>query len=175
MSSETTKLIRELSHPILLVDDEEIVLVALRDTLRREGYQVVSSPHAIHALSILKEQQFSVVITDQQMPLVTGLEFLAQVKEIQPGAIRILITAVLSLSTIIEAVNKSEIYRFVVKPWQREELLSIVKTAVQKYELARGRERQLVETLVRNDELMTENERLRQQLGRVSGGHPTEE
>src|ERR1019366_9578984 len=95
---------------ILIVDDEEIVLVALRDTLLREGYQVVASPHAIHALSVLKEQPFSVVITDQQMPMVTGLEFLAQVRDIQPDATRILITAVLSLSTLIEAINKAEIY-----------------------------------------------------------------
>src|ERR1700755_826396 len=91
---------KEPSRPILIVDDEEIVLVALRDTLLREGYKVVASPHAVHALSILKEQKFSVVISDQQMPMVTGLEFLAQVKQAQPDATRILITAVLSLSTV---------------------------------------------------------------------------
>ena len=63
---------RSRPAPILIVDDEEIVLVALRDTLLREGYNVVASPHAIHALSVLKEQEFSVVITDQQMPMVIG-------------------------------------------------------------------------------------------------------
>jgi len=119
---------KEIARPILIVDDEEIVLMALRDTLAREGYNVVASPHAIHALSVLKEQKFSVVITDQQMPMVTGLEFLAQVREIQPDATRILITAVLSLSTVIDAINKGEIYRFIVKPWLREELLATVKT-----------------------------------------------
>jgi len=92
MATETNQL-KDSGHPILIVDDEEIVLVALRDTLVREGYKVVASPHAVHALSILKERQFSVVITDQQMPLVTGLEFLGQVKQIQPDATRILITA----------------------------------------------------------------------------------
>ena len=70
----------EPAYPILIVDDEEIVLVALRDTLTREGYHVVASPHAIHALTVLKDQQFSVVISDQQMPLISGLEFL------DPGA-----------------------------------------------------------------------------------------
>src|SRR3984957_1303875 len=129
------KNLKDSGHPILIVDDEEIVLVALRDTLLREGYKVVASPHAVHALSILKEQQFSVVLTDQQMPLVPGLEFLAQVKQIQPDATRILITAVLSLSTVIDAINKGEIFRFVVKPWLREELLATVKNAVQRYEL----------------------------------------
>src|SRR5579872_4598020 len=102
MALEADKM-KEPGHPILIVDDEEIVLVALRDTLVREGYQVVASPHAVHALSVLKEQPFSAVITDQQMPMVTGLEFLSQVKQIQPDATRVLITAVLNLSTTIDA------------------------------------------------------------------------
>src|SRR5271165_2610952 len=91
---------QESAPPILIVDDEEIVLVALRDTLLHEGYNVVSSPHAVHALSILEEQQFSVIITDQQMPMVTGLEFLALARQIQPNATRMLITAVLNISTL---------------------------------------------------------------------------
>src|ERR1700677_3823837 len=138
---EDEKNLNEASHPILLVDDEEIVLVALRDTLLREGYKVVTSPHAVHALSILRGQPFSVVISDQQMPMVTGLEFLAQVKQIQPDATRVLITAVLSLSTVIDAINKGEIFRFIVKPWLREELLATVKNAVQRHELLCSHER----------------------------------
>src|ERR1700759_1699928 len=134
MSTETN-LVKESGHPILLVDDEEIVLVALRDTLLREGYKVVASPHAVHALSIVKEQKFSVIISDHQMPMITGLDFLGQVKQIQPEATRILITAVLNLNTVIDAINKGEIYRFIVKQWLREELLATIKTAVQRYEL----------------------------------------
>src|SRR5438477_1040304 len=69
------------------------------------------------------------------MPKMNGLDFLAKVKETQPEASRILITAVLSLSTVIDAINKGEIYRFVVKPWLREDLLATVRNAVQRYEL----------------------------------------
>src|SRR5580700_8775419 len=159
---------KEFAHPILIVDDEEIVLVALRDTLVREGYHVVASPHAIHALSVLKEQQFSVVITDQQMPMVTGLEFLAQVREIQPDATRILITAVLSLSTVIDAINKGEIYRFIVKPWLREELLATVKTAVQRFELICSHERLQAETLAINTRLTQLNQELQTQVAKVA-------
>ena len=147
-------------RPILIVDDEEIVLVALRDTLLREGYTVVSSPHAVHALTVLKEQEFSVVITDQQMPMVTGLEFLAQVRQIQPDATRILITAVLNISTLIDAINKAEIYRFVVKPWAREELLAAVKSAFERYNLISNNSRLLAQTL-------QENAQLRQQAGKA--------
>jgi response regulator RpfG family c-di-GMP phosphodiesterase len=158
----------EPARPILIVDDEEIVLVALRDTLLREGYNVVASPHAIHALSVLKEQQFSVVITDQQMPLVSGLEFLAQVREIQPDATRILITAVLSLSTVIDAINKGEIYRFIVKPWLREELLATVKNAVQRHELISKNARLQAATQAMNRQLTELNQALEAQVARVA-------
>ncbi|HEX3799030.1 MAG TPA: HD domain-containing phosphohydrolase [Verrucomicrobiae bacterium] len=167
MPAEETGL-RESGHPILIVDDEEIVLVALRDTLLREGYNVVASPHAVHALSVLKERTFSVVITDQQMPLVTGLEFLAQVKQIQPNATRILITAVLSLSTVIDAINKGEIYRFIVKPWLREELLATVKNAVQRFELISHNARLHAEALAVNEKLKLLNQELETQMATVA-------
>jgi response regulator RpfG family c-di-GMP phosphodiesterase len=166
--SADKNIIKESGHPILLVDDEEIVLVALRDTLLREGYKVVASPHAVHALSILKEQQFSVVITDQQMPMITGLEFLAQVKEIQPDAARILITAVLSLSTVIDAINKGEIYRFIVKPWLREELLATVKNAIHRYELIASNRRLHAETLAMNEKLTQLNHSLAAQMEKTA-------
>ncbi len=158
----------EAVRPILIVDDEEIVLVALRDTLLREGYRVVASPHAIHALSVLKEEQFSVVITDQQMPMVSGLEFLAQVREVQPDATRILITAVLSLSTVIDAINKGEIYRFIVKPWLREELLATVKNAVQRHDLISKNARLQAETQAMNAQLTELNRALEEWVARVA-------
>jgi len=158
----------EIVRPILIVDDEEIVLVALRDTLLHEGYTVVASPHAIHALSVLKQQEFSVVITDQQMPMVSGLEFLGQVREIQPETTRILITAVLSLSTVIDAINKGEIYRFIVKPWLREELLATVKNAVQRYELISKNARLQAATQDMNQQLQELNHALESQVARVA-------
>ncbi len=151
-----------------MVDDEEIVLVALRDTLAREGYHVVASPHAIHALTVLKDHEFSVVISDQQMPLISGLEFLTQVREIQPNATRILITAVLSLGTVIDAINKGEIYRFIVKPWLREELLATVKTAVQRFELISNNARLQASTLAMNARLTELNKELETQVAQVA-------
>src|SRR4051812_42603704 len=101
---------------ILVVDDEEIVLAALRQTLQREGYDVTTVSSPVSALELLHQKQFAVILTDQQMPQLTGLEFLAHAKTAQPDATRILITAVLSLNTVIDSINKGEIYRFVVKP-----------------------------------------------------------
>jgi DNA-binding NtrC family response regulator len=173
MAQESTTNINS-ARPILIVDDEEIVLVALRDTLLREGYSVVSSPHAVHALSVLQEQQFSVVITDQQMPMVSGLDFLTQVRQIQPDASRILITAVLNISTLIDAINKAEIFRFVVKPWSREELLGAVKSAYDRYETVSASSKLLIQTLDANQELTRQMGGLKEELTAIKRVNPSE-
>ncbi len=149
------------SNRILVVDDERIVLTALRETLRLEGYEVVATSDPLEALDIIQRTRFSVILTDQQMPVLTGLEFLAQAKEVQPNAVRILITAVLSLNTVIDAINKGEIYRFIVKPWLREELLVTVRNAVQRYELVLNNEKLQAEAL-------DMNRRLQEQVDRVN-------
>jgi len=153
---------------ILVVDDEEVVLVSLRDTLSREGYQVTTAPNAVEALARLKDQTYAVVITDQQMPLLTGLEFLGQVRQLQPDATRILITAVLSLATVIDAINKGEIYRFLVKPWLREELLVTVKNSAQRYELLCKNQRLQAATRAINEKLVRLNGQLEEQVARVA-------
>lgn len=155
-------------HRILVVDDEEIVLVALRETLRREGYNVDTTTDALKALEMVRKEQYAVIITDQMMPTLSGLEFLAQVKEVQPDSTRILITAVLSLSTVIDAINKGEIYRFIVKPWLREELLATVRNAVQRYELILRNAVLQATTLSMNEKLTRLNKSLEEQVSRVA-------
>lgn len=155
-------------HRILIVDDEDIVLVALRETLKREGYEVATAPDGILGLERVKKESFSVILSDQQMPNMTGLEFLSQVKRIQPDATRILITAVLSLNTVIDAINKGEIYRFIVKPWLREELLATIKNAVQRYELICRNAVLQATTLAMNDKLSQLNKSLAEQVSRVA-------
>ena len=156
------------ANRILLVDDEEIVLVALRETLVRVGYRVAVAPNPLPALELMKQEAFSVIISDHQMPGMTGLEFLSRAKELQPDAARILITAVLCLDTVIDAINKGEIYRFIVKPWLREELLATVKNAVQRYELLCRNSILQATTLAMNDQLAQLNRSLEEQVGRVA-------
>jgi response regulator RpfG family c-di-GMP phosphodiesterase len=137
MPTPTDTLFNPAHHRVLVVDDEEIVVVALGETLRRERYQVVTTMNPVAALEILGRETFSVIITDQQMPQLSGLELLAHARQVQPESTRILITAVLSLDTVIDAINKGEVYRFIVKPWLREELLVTVQNAAQRSELVR--------------------------------------
>ncbi len=145
---------------ILVVDDEEIVRIALRQTLRRERYEVTACSSPEEGLQVLKTEAFSVIISDYQMPGMTGLDFLAHAKQLQPDATRILITAVLSLDTVIEAINKGEIYRFVVKPWIREDLLATVRNAIQRHDLIVRNTVLQATTLAMNDQLVSLNKRL---------------
>src|SRR2546423_1628528 len=158
-------------HNILIVDDEEIVLAALRENLRREGYQVVTAPNARVALETANRQLFAVIISDDQMPQMTGMEFLSQVKTIQPNATRILITAVLRLDTLLDAINNGEIYRLIVKPWLRGELLATVKNAVQRYESVGGNAALQAETQARNEQLRQLNHSLEMQLAHLAEQH----
>jgi response regulator RpfG family c-di-GMP phosphodiesterase len=154
-------------HRILVVDDEEMVLKGLRDTLTREGYNVITSSNPFLGLEELKRHTFSVIISDNHMPGMLGMQFLAQAREIQPNASRILITAVLSLDTVIDAINKGEIYRFIVKPWLREELLATVKNAVQRYELIDNNTLLQSKSVILNRELTEANRSLELQIARV--------
>jgi len=119
---------------ILIVEDEEIVLFALKETLRREGYQVTACLDAMEALEVLKKQRFAVILTDYQMPMLTGVEFLVQAKQLQPEAARVLVTASLNMDRVIDAVNEGEVCRVLTKPWVREDLLATVRFAVQHHE-----------------------------------------
>ena len=152
------------SRKILVLDDDTVVLAALRETLERERYNVHAFSNAKEALSALDEQAFATIISDQRMPEMTGLEFLDKCKQIQPNASRILITGVLTLNTVIEAVNRGEIFRFLVKPWIREEVLATVDNAVHRYALVEANERLSSDTLELNDKLVTSNTALEEKI-----------
>ncbi|HTJ01052.1 MAG TPA: HD domain-containing phosphohydrolase [Dongiaceae bacterium] len=155
-------------HPILVVDDEDIVLAALQETLRRAHYNVVTLSNPVEALEALKHRQFSVIITDQCMPTLSGLELLAQARQMQPYATRILITAVLSLDTVIDAINKGEIFRFILKPWLREEFLATIKNGVQRYELICQNASLQATTQSMNEQLVELNRSLEHQVQLVA-------
>jgi response regulator RpfG family c-di-GMP phosphodiesterase len=138
---------------VLIVDDEAIVLAALRATLQAEGYEVFAVEDPLEAIQLVQATPFSVILSDQQMPALSGLEFLTQAKLIQPNATRILITAVLSLNTVIEAINRGEVYRFIVKPWLREELLVTIRNAALRYEMLYRNAGLHAQTVAMNEQL----------------------
>jgi response regulator RpfG family c-di-GMP phosphodiesterase len=143
--------------PILVVDDEEVITIALGEILRRANYDVVTMSEPLAALQELSKREFSVIITDQRMPGVSGLDLLAEARRLQPNASRILITGVLNLDTVIEAINQGEIFRFIVKPWLREEFLATVNNGLQRFELLRQNERLQSATQTTNEQLKQAN------------------
>ena len=151
----------------MIVDDEPVVLIALSQMLSREGYQVVAASSAVEAVDrVTKEPAFALVLTDQRMPGMSGLELLAEVKKIQPEATRILMTGVLELNTILDAINSGEIFRFIVKPWLREELLVTIKNGVGRYDLI-TRNTELHRTTVAMNAKLTElNQSLEERVDR---------
>lgn len=149
---------------ILIVDDEPVVLSALKFTLERESFQVVACASPLKALAVVAERTFAVIISDQKMPEMAGLDFLIESRLLQPHASRILITAVLALPTVVDAINKGEIFRFLAKPWLREELVATVRNAVQRFELITHNEQLQTETQRLNNELRSANANLEAQV-----------
>lgn len=116
---------------ILLVDDEERILRTLKLTFRREPFEVIATTNPMEALKMLEKQPVDVIISDQRMPEISGVDFLRQAREIQPHAVRLLLTGYSDLEAIIRSVNEAEIYRYVQKPWDNDDLLQKVHKAMQ--------------------------------------------
>ncbi len=115
---------------LLVVDDEERILSALRSVFRND-YHVFATSDCEHALAFIARHRMHAIVSDQRMPGMTGVELLRQAKEIAPGSMRILLTGYADLAAIVGSINDGEIYRFVSKPWDNNELRSIVREAVE--------------------------------------------
>ncbi len=156
------------ADPILIVDDEPVVVSLLQGQLEHAGYVTMGMSNPLKALEEIKQRNFSVIISDQRMPDLPGLELLAHASRIQPNASRILVTAATDLDTVIEAINKGEIYRFIVKPWLPQDFLATVKNGVQRHELICQNIYLQAATQAMNEQLVELNRSLEQQVKLVA-------
>lgn len=154
---------------ILLVDDDVDLLETLGEQLKWEGYSVTLCSTPALALARLATTPFATIISDQNMPSMTGLELFAKAREIQPQASRILITGVLALDTLVGAINQGEIFRFLAKPWARAELLATVENAVQRHRLATDNEQLRADTQELNRQLASINAELSARVEQLIG------
>lgn len=120
---------------ILLVDDEENVLKALKRLLRSESVDIETCTNPLDALSRSREIAFDLVISDYRMPQMDGVEFLKGVRQLQPDAARMILSAYTDLSALLGAINDAQIYRFVCKPWNDQELLITIRQALEHRDL----------------------------------------
>ncbi len=160
-------------HSILVVDDEADVVKSVKDLLRLD-YTVYTATRADEARAVLQESTVHVVMTDQRMPDVSGVEFLAEVRQRHPDAMRLLFTGYADLSAVIDAINKGHVYRYIHKPREPDELPLIVKEACDRYELLANRRELTRQLRVKNAELeqanheLIEANRLRESFIRVA-------
>ena len=124
-------------HTILCVDDELDNVDAL-ERLFRKHYAVLKATSGAQGLEILAENPgVALIISDQRMPNMTGVEFLEKTQRTHPEALRILLTGYTDIESVIQAVNQGQIYRYLTKPWDSADLLNTVATAIQKYDMAK--------------------------------------
>jgi two-component system response regulator HupR/HoxA len=121
---------------ILVVDDEPRVLDALEAILAAE-FRVLRAGNGEEALRVLEREDAAVIVTDYRMPGMTGVELLRRSQDLAPDAVRIVLTAYTDVDSLMEAINTGRIYHFIPKPWDPNELLVVVRRALERYELAR--------------------------------------
>jgi signal transduction histidine kinase len=148
-------------HTILVVDDEADVVQSVQDLLRLD-YRVLGATRASDGIRILKEQEVHIVMTDQRMPEMTGVEFLRQVRGDHPDAIRLLFTGYADIKAVIDAINQGNVYRYITKPWDPDELQTVLRQACEQFDLLVERNQLLQELQTKNRELETANTKLRQ-------------
>jgi DNA-binding NtrC family response regulator len=121
------------TEPILIVDDEEEILHSLRGLLRME-FVVHTAQSGPEALRILEQQPIQIVLSDQRMPEMAGVELLSRARGERPGAVRVLFTGYADVRSVIDAINRGQIFRYLTKPWNPDELLSVLREARAEYD-----------------------------------------
>jgi response regulator RpfG family c-di-GMP phosphodiesterase len=116
-------------HTVLFVDDEVNILKALQRLLRSEDMNVLCASRAAEALDLLEKHPTQVVVTDQRMPEMSGVDFLAHVRERQPDIVRMMLTGYTEMKVAVDAINRGEIYRLITKPWNDDELRATLRQA----------------------------------------------
>jgi response regulator RpfG family c-di-GMP phosphodiesterase len=124
-------------HTILLVDDEVSITKSLQRLFRKEGFTIYTASNGEEGLAVLQRlgRRVSLIISDQRMPGMTGAQFLAKTIDMAPDATRFLLTGYSDMDSVVEAVNKGQIHRYLTKPWKDDELRFHVFQALGQYEL----------------------------------------
>ena len=137
---------------ILYVDDEVNNLIAFKANFRLD-YQIFTAESAEEGMKILRENKIQIIITDQRMPEQTGVEFLERAIKEFPEAIRILLTGYTDINVVIDAINKGQIFRYLMKPFNDVEIKMIIENAAEVYNLREENKELLKKLLTVNEQL----------------------
>lgn len=131
-------------HAILLVDDEPEILFSLKGLLRRE-FELYTAESGQEALEILRQHPIHVIMTDQRMPEMTGVELMGRVKTEYPDAVRMVFTGYADIKAVIDAINNGGLFRYITKPWDPDELNDLLREAAAEYDALVERRQLLAE------------------------------
>lgn len=153
-----------MERTLLLVDDEENITSALVRLLRRDGYRILRANSGEEGLALLAQNEVGVIISDQRMPGMTGVEFLGKVRELYPDTVRVVLSGYTELNSVTEAINRGAVYKFLTKPWEDELLRANVEEAFQRYEMKMENARLARELHQANEDLQHINRELEQRV-----------
>jgi response regulator RpfG family c-di-GMP phosphodiesterase len=142
-----------LGPRILCVDDEPNILASLRRLFRAQGYHVITAESGKEGLAKLEAESVDIVISDMRMPEMDGARFLERVREARPDTLRLLLTGYADIQSILDAINRGEIYRYITKPWDDNDILLIVRHAIERKALEQEKLRLEALTQRQNEEL----------------------
>lgn len=148
---------------ILYVDDESANLIAFKASFRRD-FEIFTALSANEAFEILKKETVKVIVSDQRMPIMTGVEFLTISAHEYPLAKRIILTGFADIEVIIKAINEGSVYRYLTKPWSLDELRSAINNAIKLYDLESENKNLLLNLQSANDKLELYAETLETQV-----------
>lgn len=151
---------KQTQRSLLLVDDEPNIALALQRLLRRENLQILIADGGQAGLDILARHPVDVIISDQRMPGMTGVEFLKIAKDRYPQTMRIVLSGYSDMHSVTEAVNEGAIYKFLSKPWVDEQLCDCIEEAFLHKEMADENRRLQMEILATNQQLAAANRKL---------------
>lgn len=151
---------------LLLVDDERPILNALIRLLRKEPYRVVTASSGEDALEILDDREVQVVVSDFRMPGMSGIELLREVKQRYPNTVRCVLSGYADGHVIMDSINVGEVYRFLPKPWEDDDLIETLDECFEHYRLVSGVEGPYAQMRAQNEELRAINDLLEKTVER---------
>ncbi|WP_413674832.1 EAL domain-containing protein [Massilia cellulosiltytica] len=151
---------------LLLVDDEPSIVSSLKRLLRGDGYRILTANSGSEGLKLLEEHTVDLIVSDQRMPEMTGVEFLRKVRQLYPDTVRIVLSGYTELQTVTDAVNGGAIYKFLTKPWDDEQLRSHIQEAVAYGAMANENRLLTLEVRTANQKLAAVNRQLESVLAR---------
>src|SRR4030067_2165516 len=159
---------------ILFVDDEKNILGSLSRVFRKEGDGIMLAKSGECGLDLLRHNSVAVVVSDQRMPGMGGVEFLKKAREASPDTVRMMLTGQADMDEITGAINEGGVYRYITKPWDDDELKHIIRAAVERYSLLAENRRLQEATMKPNAETYELNQtleaRVEEETRKLRGG-----